>query len=171
MATAVHSFAGLSQNSAEDKRMEKIGERRKSMEMIINIWKQFLFANRKDRFMRLNSPSFRKQKADFEHKRLEENRLKQRIELQNKHKQELMRKKMTGKESLKAAFRQYKPQPKNLKPAMNEDDIIQILLTNKNDVAAVDKKTKQEEEQDTTKQKQSGLSRYFNKNIDEQTLA
>ena len=70
MATSVDSLARLNQNPVELKKTKIIGERRKSMEMIINIWKQFLLANRKDRFMRLNSPSFRKTKAEFEHKRL-----------------------------------------------------------------------------------------------------
>ena len=139
------------------------------MEMIINIWKQFLFANRKDRFMRLNSPSFRKKKADVEHKRLEQTRLRQRVELQSKHKEELLKRKIKGKESISKAFKQYKPQPKNLKPAMNEDDIIQILLTNKKE-SGVDKKV-EVEAQEAINSEGRGLSRYFSKNINEQTLA
>lgn len=143
-------------------------KRRKSMEVIINIWKQFLFSNRQERFMRLNSPTFRKKKVEFEHKRLEEKREKERKELIEKRRIDLMRK---NKKSPKLQRRRIRIR-KSRKDKNEKELLVEAIHDKKfsNMNKKPSKKSDDSDSSDNEDENKKGLRRYFSKQINEQTL-
>lgn len=110
--------------------------------------------------MRLNSPTFRKKKVEFEHKRMEHRRELEREQLLDKRRMELTKnnKRVSKVQALK----------NKIKIANKQEEIDKKLL------AEVINEKKQKDENDLEDEGEEdddrkGLRRYFSKQINEQT--